>query len=267
MNQLETEPRYPTAAEEGITVDVSHLVTEDDTPVDNPFSEKQMRLLTRPLYASWNPGQPFVAMANVGFYFALNAPPMVPDALVSLGVDVPPDLHQKEHRAYFTWLYGKVPDVVVEIVSNKVGGELDRKMRTYAAWGIPWYAVFDPHMLIQPQRLQCFRRDGKSYVPASSVFEGIGLGLVEWTGIFEGWQETWLRWVDNAGRLIPLGEERAAAESARAAAESTRAAAESARVAAEKARADAESARATAEKARADAYAAQLRALGIPVED
>ena len=28
---------------------VDHLVTEDDTPVDNVFSEKQMRLLTEPL--------------------------------------------------------------------------------------------------------------------------------------------------------------------------------------------------------------------------
>jgi hypothetical protein len=28
--------------------DVEHLVTEDDTPVDGIFSEKQMRLLTEP---------------------------------------------------------------------------------------------------------------------------------------------------------------------------------------------------------------------------
>jgi len=32
---------------------VDHLVTEDDTPVDNVFSEKQQRLLTEPLYASY----------------------------------------------------------------------------------------------------------------------------------------------------------------------------------------------------------------------
>ena len=37
---------------------VEHLVTEDDTPVDNLFSEKQQRLLTEPLYASWpGPGE------------------------------------------------------------------------------------------------------------------------------------------------------------------------------------------------------------------
>jgi hypothetical protein len=36
--------------------DTSHLITEDDTPVDKLFSEKQQRLLTEPLYSSW-PGQ------------------------------------------------------------------------------------------------------------------------------------------------------------------------------------------------------------------
>ena len=33
--------------------DTSHLITEDDTPVDNFLSEKNQRLLTEPLYSSW----------------------------------------------------------------------------------------------------------------------------------------------------------------------------------------------------------------------
>ena len=38
--------------------DVSHLVTEDDTPVDNLFSERQMALLRETLYTSWaGPGR------------------------------------------------------------------------------------------------------------------------------------------------------------------------------------------------------------------
>jgi hypothetical protein len=32
---------------------VNHVITEDDTPVDNFFSEKLQRLLTEVLYASW----------------------------------------------------------------------------------------------------------------------------------------------------------------------------------------------------------------------
>ena len=32
--------------------DISHLITEDDTPVDNIFSERQMALLRTALYLS-----------------------------------------------------------------------------------------------------------------------------------------------------------------------------------------------------------------------
>jgi len=48
--------------------DVSKLVTEDDTPADSIYAEKQQRLLTTSLYASWNPSEPFLAMANVGLF-------------------------------------------------------------------------------------------------------------------------------------------------------------------------------------------------------
>src|SRR3954470_16412329 len=105
--------------------DVSNLITEDDTPVDNQFSEKQMRLLTESIHTSWQPGIPFVAMANVGVYVALNRPAIVPDVLVTTGVSQPLDLMRKDHRAYLTWMFdGKVPEIVVEIVSNKKGEEL-----------------------------------------------------------------------------------------------------------------------------------------------
>lgn len=201
--------------------DVSHLITEDDTPVDNPFCEKQMRLLTGPLYDSWKPGFPFVAMANVGLYFSLNNPVFVPDVLVSVGVESPANLHPKEHRAYFFWLYGKSPDVVIEIVSNKEGGELDRKMRGYAYHGVPFYVVFDPEGFIQETALRTFQLDHSKREPryrplTRPVFPSAQLGLVEWDGEFEGRHERWLRWVDAKGKLIPLGVERAEKEKARA---------------------------------------------------
>ena len=88
---------------------VETLVTEDDTPVDNVFSEKQQRLLTEPLFTSWpGPGeeQPFVAMANVGLFYALRRAPLAPDVLLSLGVRLPADIRLKHNRSYFVWEYG-----------------------------------------------------------------------------------------------------------------------------------------------------------------
>ncbi len=59
INQLTlTEEQTPEMAEdlapviEVIAPDVSHLITEDDTPVDNFPSEKQQRLLTGCLYSN-----------------------------------------------------------------------------------------------------------------------------------------------------------------------------------------------------------------------
>ena len=76
--------------------------------MDNVFSEKQMRLLTEPLYSSWTcPAgqQSFVAMSNVGLFFAVDRPPLVPDVLLSTNVVRPADFRAKRHRSYFTWEY------------------------------------------------------------------------------------------------------------------------------------------------------------------
>ena len=104
--------------------DVSHLITEDDEPVDNPFSEKQQRMLADSLHASWTKemreGRPFVAFANVGLFFVPKNPALVPDVQVSLDVELPEDLWEKKNRSYMTWVYGKPPDIVLEIVSNLV---------------------------------------------------------------------------------------------------------------------------------------------------
>ncbi len=198
--------------------DVSNLITEDDTPVDNQFSEKQMRLLTESIHASWHPGFPFVAMANVGVYVALNRPAIVPDVLVTTHVAPLQDLMNKEHKAYFSWMFdGKVPDVVIEIVSNKQGGELDAKLRNYEHMGVTWYAVFDPVHYLSQESLMLFALERSQYRPQQQFsFGEMGLGLLLWEGEFEGVTCTWLRWCDRDGSLLMTGQERATAEAKRA---------------------------------------------------
>lgn len=67
---------------------VDHLITEDDTPVDNLFSAKQQRLLVDSLYSSsaTTIRRPFLADANVAVFYAVQQDPMVPDVFVSLDV-------------------------------------------------------------------------------------------------------------------------------------------------------------------------------------
>src|SRR5262245_52512346 len=97
--------------------DTSHLITEDDTPVDNVFSEKQQRLLVEPLYSAWGgPGEqrPFLVAANVGVFYAIREPAIVPDAFLALDVKVIENWWTTPGRSYLIWEYGKPPDVVIE---------------------------------------------------------------------------------------------------------------------------------------------------------
>ena len=229
--------------------DLSSIVTEDDTPVDNLASEKQQRLLTEPLYSSWagpppregGQARPFLVAANVGLFLSVREPPLVPDVFLSLDVKVHADFWKKENRSYFFWKFGKPPELVIEVVSNREGEELGHKLHRYAHMGIAHYVVFDPSHQLGDVSLRSFELRGQRYMLAEPWFEEIGLGLVEWDGVFEDWQQRWLRFSTREG-VVPTGAERAL-----------------------KAEGRAEKAEARVEKveARAARLAERLRALGI----
>jgi Uma2 family endonuclease len=240
---------------------LDHLVTEDDVPVDNILSEKQQRLLTEPLYSSWNPGRLFLATANVGLFYALRQPPLVPDMLLSLDVKLPGHPLIKDYRSYFMWEYGKAPEAVVEIVSNAEGGETTEKMVKYAQIGILYYAIYDPYEAVQSEPLKVYVLRDKSYVPCSGEWLPVlGLGLTLWPGTFESSDTVWLRWCDRQGQVISTGAERADQERERA--DEARERADQ-----ERDRADQERERADQERLRAEQLAAQLRALGVTPEE
>ncbi|WP_437689916.1 Uma2 family endonuclease [Sorangium sp. So ce176] len=244
--------------------DISGLVVEDDTPVDNLPSEKQQRLLTESLYASWagppseasGEPRPFLAAANVGLFASVRRPPLVPDFFLSVDVVPAEPRWAKENRTYLFWEFGKPPELVVEVVSNREGEELGKKRRGYAAMRIPYYVVYDPARHLGQAALHAFELRGDLYVPIQPWFETLGLGLVEWDGEFEGMGGPWLRWRREDGVVLPTGAERAESESRRAESERKRAESESRRAESERKRAeDAET--------RAQRLAARLRELGV----
>lgn len=218
-------------------LDISHLTIEDDTPVDNFQSEEQQRLLVEPLYSSKALPAPFLAAANVGLFYKLKGEPIVPDVLLSLGVQRADDFSQRQNRSYFVWEFGKVPEVCVEIVSNQEGDELTLskksrqkgkttiKKEIYAQVGVRYYAVFDPLRQIQgkDEMNEALLRvwsiapsgyteltpvEGITEVGQSVWLDAAGIGLALWEGQFE--EEVtrlWLRWCDRDGQVIPTGAE------------------------------------------------------------
>ena len=196
--------------------DVSALVTEDDTPVDNLISEKQQRLLVSSLYSSLS-RVPFLAAANVGLFYGIKQAPLVPDILLSLDVSVPEDWSQKRNRSYFVWQFGKPPDVAIEIVSNTVGNELGSKLKNYARAGVAYYTVFDPLQILNGPMLRVYELQGNRYrLLENTWMEQIQLGVTLWAGIFEGKQFDWLRWCNLDGTLLLTGDKRVEQERQRA---------------------------------------------------
>lgn len=242
-----SEPALP------IRPDLSHLVTEDDEPVDNWFQERQQRLLSTSLYSSWaraGQSRQFLVAANVGLFFKISEPAVVPDVMVSLDVSVPEDWWEKHNRSYMIWEFGKPPELVVEIVSNRDGGE-EQKLERYASLSVAYSVLYDPRQYLGKRPLRVFTHHaGRTLdVVDPSWLEPLGLGLMLWDGVFEGMSARWLRWCDRQGNVLLTGEERAVQEAERADQEA--------------ARADQEAERAAREAERAERLAAKLRELGL----
>jgi hypothetical protein len=191
---------------------VDELEIEDGKPVDSIFVEKHYRLLTEPLYASWNgggEGRPFLALSDVGLFFKRGEPPLVPDVMLSLDVQAG-DLSRREHNSYFMWIVGKPPEVVIEIVSDRRGGEETHKLQSYARICVGYYVIFDPAEILGNGVLRAFELRVRAYEPIDPAWlSQVGLGLTLWDATHEDMQARWLRWCDRQGRIIPTGRERA----------------------------------------------------------
>ena len=219
---------------------VDHLITEDDTPLDNLFVAKQQRLLVEAIYGSQLFGErSFIADSNVGVFSSIHKGAIVPDVFLSLDVHLPPNYRDKRYRSYYIWEYGKAPDVAIEIISDLRGEELGAKMAEYARMGVHYYVIFDPARHLKASPLRFFGLNLAAYEErAAGWFADIGIGLTLWEGTYEGANDTWLRWCDQDRLVIPTGAERAEQERQRA----------------------------EQERQRAERLLAQLRALGVEPE-
>ena len=235
------------------------FITEDDEPVDNLFSEKQQRLTIEVLQSSsidWTT-RDFMACANVGVYHDKNIRiPVVPDMFLAMDVKHPKSWRKKKNKCYFAWEMGKLPDLVLEIVSNKVGGEESTKKELYAKLGIKYYIVHDPYFYLSKDELKVYqlvRNERYELLTESNNFmPEINLGIQIWQGIFEKEESTWHRWCTKDGTNLLTGMERADLEKEKTEQEKARAEQEKARAEQEKIRAEQEKLKAEQEKTRAE---------------
>ena len=124
----------------------------------------------------------------------------------------------KEAESFVLHL-GVTPEVVVEIVSNTEGGEEEPngKLGIYGRIKVERYVVYDPGQQTGDEPLRIYTYRGGHLVRTDERwFDDIGLGVTLWRGEYQGCEDTWLRWCDREGTVIPTGAERAEDERARA---------------------------------------------------
>ncbi len=218
------DPLIPTPTQAPLSAEVppgKNGVTEgDETIPDSLLAEREQRLLAETLYASWagpGEGRTFLALANVGYFPVPRNPALVPDFFLCLDATAPENLQAKQGQSYYQWHTGRPPDVVIEIVSDKRGGEADVKMRTYARHGVIFYVIHDPWNILKGGVLRTFGLHHGRFEPLETAwFPEVGLGLTLWEGAYEDSRAIWLRWCDKDGRLLPTGKERADEQQRRA---------------------------------------------------
>ena len=116
------------------------LVTEHDALLNNLFCAKQQRLLVESLYSSWagpGEGRSFLVEANLGVFYSVHRPPMVPSVVLSVDTRPPEDLWARAKHAYFMWEYGRPPQLVIEIVSRRQSPKANRNSQIMPGWAYP----------------------------------------------------------------------------------------------------------------------------------
>ncbi len=107
-------------------------------------------------------------------------------------------------------IFGKVPEVVIEIVSNTEGNEDGSKLQKYAQLKISHYIIFDPQELLTDETLRVYKLVNNQYVQQEKRWlTKAGLGITFWEGVYEDQEGVWLRWCNRNGNLILTGVERA----------------------------------------------------------
>ena len=227
------------------------LPEADGVPLESPWHFASIALSIDILTYLWRDRNDFFCGGNMFLYYSRrhvrNEDFKGPDFFYVTGVD--------RHRSREFWVVweedGKYPDLIIEFLSHSTA-KTDRttKKELYEkTFHTQEYYCYDPytHKL---EGWDLVKGQYQALVPNergwlwSNVLQ---LWLGEWVGEYQGRQETWLRFYDSKGQLVPIKAE----------AEQQKAVTEQQRADAAKQFADAEQRRADA----AEAELAQLRAL------
>ncbi|MFB2936740.1 Uma2 family endonuclease [Aerosakkonemataceae cyanobacterium BLCC-F154] len=186
------------------------LPSSDDTPVDNELQVLIPSLLSAVLALIWQNREDWFFGINMGVYYDLAKPAIVPDGFLSLGVER--FVGEQGRLCYVLWDEdGVVPSLVLEIVSKTYNAEYEQKKIDYAQMGVLYYVVYAPtRQRRRRQRLEVHRLVNGEYVLQSGDIiwmPEIGLGIGRERGTYQAFTREWLYWYDENGNRYKTPEE------------------------------------------------------------
>ena len=255
--------------------DHTQLPESDGTFVKNFQEHPQSLILTDSIglvLQQLHPDGQYAIGQDCGIYWRETHPPEkgaeAPDWFYV--PNVPPNLDGQIRRSYVLWREFRAPLIALEFASGDGSEERERTPLSVSAEGevtkpgkfwvyeqiirIPYYGVYE----INAGKLEVYTLVSGFYQKLTPNERGhypippLGVELGLWQGSYQNQTQLWLRWWDEQGNLLLIGDERAELERSRAEQERQRA---------EQERQRAES----ADQARRDAIP-RLLAMGLTVE-
>ncbi len=190
---------------------ITESLTEDDLPCDDDQvmetqrHKYQMDLLQETLLPWLEKRQDGYAGANMFVYYSLeqvkNRDFSGPDFFAVLNVS------NRERKSWVSWQEGKVPDVIVELLSETTANfdKTEKKKIYQDKMKAPEYFWYDP---FDTNDFKGFRLENGVYQPLQFdsqnryISQQLQLALVLWYGVYRGVETFWLRWETLVGELL-----------------------------------------------------------------
>ncbi len=226
--------------------DHTQLPESDGTFVKNFQEHPQSLILTDsigPVLQRLHPDGEYAIGQDCGIYWRETEPPEkgaeAPDWFYV--PNVPPKLDGQIRRSYVLWREFISPLIALEFASGNGDEERDRTPLSRSPEGevtkpgkfwvyeriiaIPYYGIYEINngklevYLLVGGRYQQLTPNERGHYPIEPM--GVELGL--WQGSYQNQTQLWLRWWDEQGNLLLIGDERAELERSRAEQEQQRA--------------------------------------------
>jgi Uma2 family endonuclease len=192
------------------TLTEEDLPDTDNQPLDNELQTLLPSLLRAILALLWAERADWCFGVNMGIYYDPPQPAIGPDAFLSLGVT-----RYKQERGRLSYVVPQensiMPQWVLEIVSQKPGGEYGDKFQKYAQLGVLYYVVYNPnhwqrdgHEPFEVYRLEQGQYERQQGNPVWMPELELGIGTAR--GRHEGLSREWLYWYDEDGKPYPAPE-------------------------------------------------------------